>query len=238
MRMPLFFCQAPADQRLPQFLRGDEELRLRHAHPELADWTLRLPGLRPRLALRSGRGAEELRLHLDTVIVDSDALTLTLLWRGLIGVASRDASDLRRLALVVEELAAPARPGSAICALLELPSPPAPAAEPAQPPAPLPVRQPPPLSAVAPDGVWDRLRLDAHLARGGEAHAAQHVIHALYRAPLPVNFHLPAGIGHFAQDQQGRLGRFGFDFQTVVATREQTRLAGGGGRRLRPHGCE
>lgn len=104
------FNAAPEDQQAPA-LRGDEPISIEGMHPELARLDAHLPGLRPRCFLRKLQKGEappeEVELKLDTVVVDMDALTLVLVWRGVSPVWSREYAEVEKALLVVESLADP-----------------------------------------------------------------------------------------------------------------------------------
>jgi uncharacterized protein YjbI with pentapeptide repeats len=158
------YCQqAPADQQL-SYLRGNEPLRLSCAHPDAADWQLRLPGVRPRIAVKDAdeRGQErrrEMQLHCDTLIVDTDAMTLSLIWRGLLPITTPDLESLLRVALLPEFTAGPA---AAENDLLDRP------VEEDEPPEPPPPYEPPALMdqvpAARPPEPWTREQLEAYIA--------------------------------------------------------------------------
>lgn len=89
-RMPLlpedfdrrFFNAAPPDQITPRYLRGDEPVGVANASP--VPWlSLRLPGEPPPRVSVVQRGEHDLHLtpNLDTVILDTDAMHVLLLWR-------------------------------------------------------------------------------------------------------------------------------------------------------------
>lgn len=84
---------APREQQLPR-LKGDETFTLEGMHAAHASWSSRLPGVLVRGFVRrsgdAGGGFEEVALRLDNVVIDADAMTLTLLWRG-----SAPVNDLR-----------------------------------------------------------------------------------------------------------------------------------------------
>lgn len=108
-----YFNAAPVDQQMP-YLRGDEALVLEGFFEGGAHFASSLPGIRPRCFLRHrAKGAEaveEVRLSLDTVHADTDASMLTLVWRGLFPVRSREHDEVDQALLVVEPLAEPPRP--------------------------------------------------------------------------------------------------------------------------------
>jgi len=120
-----FFNAAPPDQQIEGYLRGDESLWVENLHPELSRLTVRLPGVRMRAFVEAGAdvahvgaGLRELRLRLDTVWLDMEALRLVLVWRAafyashvaeggalLIG-AERIADEPKPVALHAAQLAA------------------------------------------------------------------------------------------------------------------------------------
>jgi uncharacterized protein YjbI with pentapeptide repeats len=77
-----YFQCAPKDQRTPH-LHGDEELTLIGMHPSMPVVTTRLPGLRA-VARVTGlpQGPEAIEMRLDMLIVDTDAQTVSLVFRG------------------------------------------------------------------------------------------------------------------------------------------------------------
>ncbi|MEM1450257.1 MAG: DUF2169 domain-containing protein [Planctomycetota bacterium] len=78
-----FFHSAPAEQVVPDGLRGDERGRVEGATPEgVQDFAL--PGIAPpRISLALARGeTADLETRLDTVVVDTDARCLFLTWRA------------------------------------------------------------------------------------------------------------------------------------------------------------
>jgi hypothetical protein len=87
-----FFNAAPADQQIEGYLRGDESLWVENMHPELSRLIVRLPGIRIRAFVEAAAdlrdasavvsGLRELRLRLDTVWLDMEALHLVLVWRA------------------------------------------------------------------------------------------------------------------------------------------------------------
>lgn len=76
---------APLDQRFPRPFTGGERLRLKgfHPEPEAREISLLLPRLRPelRLAWEGEDGEQILTPVCDTLTIDTDARTLSLLWR-------------------------------------------------------------------------------------------------------------------------------------------------------------
>ncbi len=96
---------APLLQQIP-YADGREAFELHGLHP---DGPIRgaLPGVRPRCfaqrTVAAGAGFEELTLHLDTVIFDSDAMKVNLVWRGLVATADVVAGDLVELYAVLDD---------------------------------------------------------------------------------------------------------------------------------------
>lgn len=79
-----YFQCAPKDQRTPH-LHGDEELTLIGMHPSMPVVTTRLPGLRAVarvMGLPAAEGPEAIEMRLDMLLVDTDAQTVTLVFRG------------------------------------------------------------------------------------------------------------------------------------------------------------
>jgi len=101
---------APAEQRLP-YLRGDEPFEISGVLADGASLAGSLPGVRARVFAQRSRSTggafEELNMQLDTVAFDSDTMRLTLLWRGLLEVRDRTATDVATLFVLSEELEGP-----------------------------------------------------------------------------------------------------------------------------------
>jgi hypothetical protein len=83
---PSFHNAAPHDLQAGNYPRGDETLVLRNLHATIAELTTQLPGIRTQVGLLrntpGGVVAEEVPMHLDTVVVMPDSDQLVLLWRG------------------------------------------------------------------------------------------------------------------------------------------------------------
>lgn len=106
-----YYQAAPRPQQLP-YLRGDEPYRLSGVHPEHALLEGRLPGVRPRVFMAvSSPGAdyafEEIVLRLDTVVFDTEALMVRLVWRGMVEVTDEHAPEVRAIYLTDERLETP-----------------------------------------------------------------------------------------------------------------------------------
>jgi uncharacterized protein YjbI with pentapeptide repeats len=106
------FNAAPPDQQLPGYLAGNEELILQNLHPTLPVLTTRLPGLRIRAFVKDATGRlREVRMNLDTLFVDADHETVTLVWRGIDGVQEDDLRDVHTLLIASEPMGEPALSG-------------------------------------------------------------------------------------------------------------------------------
>jgi len=86
-----FFNEAPEDQRVNGFWRGDESIQLSNLHPSVPKVRTRLPGLRARAFIEresadeTQPGAfEEVPLVLDTITIDADRGVALCVWRGLV----------------------------------------------------------------------------------------------------------------------------------------------------------
>ncbi|MFO0615210.1 MAG: pentapeptide repeat-containing protein [Polyangiaceae bacterium] len=102
-----YWNAAPPDQQL-DWLRGDERFAWEGADREHRIVEGALPCIRPRCFVRkSGDKAvtEEVILHLDTAAFDMDQRTVTLLFRGLYPIATRDGAEIEKALLVTERLA-------------------------------------------------------------------------------------------------------------------------------------
>lgn len=133
-----YFNAAPVEQRLAA-LRGDETCSFTHLHPEAPDWSVKLPSLGMRLAVEDDDGKLRRRtvaLTLDTLHADTDAGTLTLLWRTWLPVRGRTLAGISRLVVVAESLAAPLPAEDLLRRLAKLE--PEPVPTPPAPPAPVP----------------------------------------------------------------------------------------------------
>lgn len=112
-----YFCEAPADQQLGHYLRGDESIAFRHLFPGVAEWQTQLPGKRIRVFVTDTdeQGVARIReviMLLDTLAVDTDAGVLALVWRGLLPVRSEDRGEVSQFYVVEEPLAEAERPAA------------------------------------------------------------------------------------------------------------------------------
>jgi uncharacterized protein YjbI with pentapeptide repeats len=99
---------APADQQLDGPLRSDETLRFVNLHRESDDFSVTLPGIRPRaLVMLTSGEAREVPMTCDTLFVDLDDDCLYLTWRGVTEVKEDDLSDIDFLLVAHEMLADP-----------------------------------------------------------------------------------------------------------------------------------
>ncbi len=109
-----FFNAAPADQQLPGYLTGDEEIACDNLHRTHAHFVCGLPRLRPRLFLRdavgSGLRVREVALSLDTLWLDMEAEKLVLVWRGLAEIQHKKLKDILDVLLEKEQLDEPPKP--------------------------------------------------------------------------------------------------------------------------------
>lgn len=103
-----FQC-APPEQRL-ETIGGDEPFILTGVHPEHVHLEGRLPGIRPCLfmAVRGDEAGapgaelafERVALRLDTVVLDTDAMKVHLVWRGVVEVSAEHAPEVEALFLM------------------------------------------------------------------------------------------------------------------------------------------
>ncbi|MCK6587103.1 MAG: DUF2169 domain-containing protein [Polyangiaceae bacterium] len=84
-----YFNAAPPDQQV-EALRPNERLVLENLHRDHARLVTSLPGVRPRATAERGGRLEEIELLCDTLWIDTDRATCTLVWRGRIGLRAPD----------------------------------------------------------------------------------------------------------------------------------------------------
>ena len=102
---------APSDQQLDGPLRGDETLRFVNLHRESRDFSVTLPGLRPRAFVKLTSGeVREIALVCDTLFADLDEDCVYLTWRGLTKVQEDDFGDVAFILVAHEERDAPRQP--------------------------------------------------------------------------------------------------------------------------------
>jgi uncharacterized protein YjbI with pentapeptide repeats len=102
-----YYQSAPAAQQLG-YLRGDEPFELSGVHADRPSLSGSLPGLRMRgfaqRTAESGGQIFEVPLHLDTAHFDSDAGTVSLVWRGIVEVSEEEAPELAAFLVLDEAL--------------------------------------------------------------------------------------------------------------------------------------
>jgi uncharacterized protein YjbI with pentapeptide repeats len=103
-----YFNAAPDDQQV-DFPRGDETLKLVNMHPDHAELAAMLPGLRMRCLVRRREGAElaehDVPMNLDTVYVNAQEETVTLVWRGVSNIREEEGEDIEDFLVWSENLA-------------------------------------------------------------------------------------------------------------------------------------
>jgi len=107
---PRWFDRFDPAQCRPAHWRGDEPWFAENMHPRHGILRGRLPGLRPRLLLRTVAEPDrhlELDLDLDTVWLMPNDERAIVLYRGQMGVKREDAKDILGLAVFTETLAEP-----------------------------------------------------------------------------------------------------------------------------------
>jgi uncharacterized protein YjbI with pentapeptide repeats len=115
-----YFNAAPADQQLPGYLVGDEEVSFVNLHPDAPVLSARLPALRVRAFVKDDQGlCREARMNLDTLLADLDRERIVLTWRGLVTVREDDLADVRTVVIASEPLADPPLSEQHYLAILE-----------------------------------------------------------------------------------------------------------------------
>ena len=103
-----YFNAAPPDQQLAGFLEGNETIRLQNLNPEHPVLATRLPGLRIRCFVNDETGHfREVRMHLDTVLVETDASQVLLTWRGRTNVRDTEFAEVTSVLIDSEQLDEP-----------------------------------------------------------------------------------------------------------------------------------
>ena len=156
---PAYFQAAPPELRCP-FLAGDEAFRVESVRPGGGAVEGSLAGVRPLAFVERGaEGPAEVSLQLDTVVIDADAMRVSLTWRGSFEIGAAAAARVT----VLRESAGAARSFEDVAALLCARGVPALAAPGVAPP-------PPARSYALSDAL--RLRPPARAAPGAPANAA------------------------------------------------------------------
>ncbi len=76
---PRYYQQAPVDQQVQGFLKGNEGVELKNLHPD-SNLTFNLPGLRPKCQTKFDSSLIEHKLNLHTVIIEPDDNRLLMVW--------------------------------------------------------------------------------------------------------------------------------------------------------------
>ena len=103
------FNAASPELQFPRYLVGDETVELENLHPDYPEYSCVLPGTRARLfVVRSDEPArfEPVEMNLDTLWIDMEAETGTLVWRGWCPVRDIDQSDLEHIYLDLDRIRA------------------------------------------------------------------------------------------------------------------------------------
>jgi hypothetical protein len=96
-----FWNAAPHDQQ-PSEIREDAQILLENLSREHARLATSLPGIRPRVFVeRATAPRREIKVTCDTLWIDTDRSICTLVWRGLVPLAS--AEERGRIAIAMEE---------------------------------------------------------------------------------------------------------------------------------------
>ncbi|MCK6587194.1 MAG: DUF2169 domain-containing protein [Polyangiaceae bacterium] len=103
----IYFQSAPIGQQL-DYLTGDEPFEIAGVHPSIPKIKGSLPGIRARCFLQQTKQAggrfQEVKLRLDTVVIDADTMKLSLVWRGLVEVSDEDAPEIQSLFVLKENV--------------------------------------------------------------------------------------------------------------------------------------
>jgi hypothetical protein len=96
-----FFNVAPRDQQT-ETLRDDCMIHLEHLHPEHAQLTTSLPGVRPRVSIEGAdRRQRPVTMRADALFIDSDRGVATMVWRGHVSIEHPQESG--RVLIELEE---------------------------------------------------------------------------------------------------------------------------------------
>lgn len=106
---PKFACAAPADQRLPGFLAGGEDLAIHNMHPQSPILRGIVPRLRGRLFIQraDSRGAAflELPCAMETLWLFPEHRLGVLLFRGVVPVQDEECEDVAAVLALAEDAA-------------------------------------------------------------------------------------------------------------------------------------
>lgn len=106
-----YFNVAPADQQRAAPFAGDE-LILSNLHPLFAELRTRLAPAAPKASVNRGQGDETVQLRADTLLIDTDRGTATLVWRGHLMIPHAEVAGKATLSLADDKVLehAPLRP--------------------------------------------------------------------------------------------------------------------------------
>jgi hypothetical protein len=107
-----YYNEAPDDQQLEHYLRGDEELAFSNLHPTHSAWTARLPGKRVRCFVEDtddlgDHRVREVTMNCDTLFANLDEGYVHLLWRGITPIRSENRAEITKFYTVEESLTGP-----------------------------------------------------------------------------------------------------------------------------------
>lgn len=97
---PAFFNCASPGLTSKGFLRGNEQVALSNVMAGKSMFRFSLPGTRPQVGLRMGRERSEIKMNLDTVIVEPDDMRVQLVWRGAHNVHGK-VKDIRQIRIAI-----------------------------------------------------------------------------------------------------------------------------------------
>ena len=140
-----FYNAAPPDQQFHPYLRGDETLFFENLSPKYPIFESQLPGIRPRIILqrtvpRSDQPQfEEPAARLDSLHIDTEAMTIDLAWRAVVSTPHPEGEDIPLCYIAREPIERPQPLASHVEAILAgiSPPPPEPEIPPAEPPPPV-----------------------------------------------------------------------------------------------------
>jgi uncharacterized protein YjbI with pentapeptide repeats len=113
-----FYNAAPQDLQMEGYLVGNETIYCENLHPQHAQYTAELPGLRARCFVEKQTGTEEaptfdeVTMRLDTLWVDMDAEKLVLVWRGWTTVRDEDLEEIGHIMVTSEKTDADPHPAA------------------------------------------------------------------------------------------------------------------------------
>ena len=96
---PVFYQGAPRGQVIP-YPNGGETVVLENMHPAHAELRFRLPADAPKLRWNCGFGFDSVKLNLDTIQIEPDAMALDLVWRGTCPAPEGSALETLKTAVI------------------------------------------------------------------------------------------------------------------------------------------